>query len=78
MARPFLTTLILTMMVLAVMPLSTMAEDSGGVQASASTVSISPSEPVEGGSITIRLTLYNSNNFAANDVLYKFYWDGVE
>ena len=66
------------MMVLAVMPLSTMAEDSGGVQASASTVSISPSEPVEGGSITIRLTLYNSNNFAANDVLYKFYWDGVE
>jgi hypothetical protein len=77
MARPFLTTLILTMMVLAVVPLSSTAEDSGGVQASASTVSISPSEPVEGGSITIRLTLYNSNNFAADDVLYKFYWNGV-
>jgi predicted nucleic acid-binding Zn-ribbon protein/uncharacterized protein YcfL len=65
------------MMVLAVMPLPSNAEDSGGVQASASTVSISPSSPDEGGSITIRLTMYNSNNFPANDVLYKFYWDGV-
>jgi len=77
MARPVVTTLILAMMVLAVMPLSSNAEDSGGVQASASTVSISPSNPDEGGSITIRLTMYNSNNFLANDVLYKFYWDGV-
>ena len=77
MARPVVTTLILAMMVLAVIPLSSNAEDSGGVQASASTVSISPSSPDEGGSITIRLTMYNSNNFPANDVLYKFYWDGV-
>ncbi len=77
MARPFVTSLILAMMVLAVVPLSSTAEDSGGVQASTSTVSISPSSPDEGGSITIRLTLYNSNNFQANDVLYKFYWDGV-
>ena len=53
------------------------AEDSGGVQASSSTVSLTPSDPVEGGSVTIRLTLYNSNNFAVEDVLYKFYWDGV-
>ena len=59
------------------MPLSVSAEDSGGVQASESTVAISPSNPVEGGSATIRLTLYNSNNFEAEDVLYKFYWNGV-
>ncbi len=59
------------------MPISANAEDSGGVQASESTVAISPSNPVEGGSITITLTLYNSNNFEAEDVIYKFYWNGV-
>ena len=78
MARPSVTTLILAMMLLAVVPLSANAEDSGGVQASESTVAISPSNPVEGGSINIRLTLLNTNNFQANDVQYKFYWDGVE
>ena len=77
MARPTVTTLILAMMILAVMPLSVSAEDSAGVQASSSTVSISPSDPVEGSSITIRLTMYNDNNFAVDDVLYKFYWNGV-
>ena len=77
MARGVLATVVLAMMVLSVMPLSVSAEDSGGVQASESTVAISPSNPVEGGSATIRLTLYNSNNFEAEDVLYKFYWNGV-
>ena len=77
MARGVLVTVVLAMMVLSVMPLSVSAEDSGGVQASESTVAISPSNPVEGGSATIRLTLYNSNNFEAEDVLYKFYWNGV-
>ncbi|MFL2982410.1 MAG: CARDB domain-containing protein [Candidatus Poseidoniaceae archaeon] len=77
MARGALTTVVLAMMLLSVMPLSVSAEDSGGVQASESTVAISPSNPVEGGSATIRLTLYNSNNFEAEDVLYKFYWNGV-
>ena len=32
-------------------------------------------KPVEGGSVTVRLTLYNSNNFEANNVQYEFYWD---
>ena len=77
MARGALTTVVLAMMILSVMPLSVSAEDSGGVQASESTVAISPSNPVEGGSATIRLTLYNSNNIEAEDVLYKFYWNGV-
>ena len=78
MARAFFTTVILAMLVLAVVPMPSQAEDSGGVQASPSTVAVTPSNPVEGGSITIRLTLYNSNNFDADDVLYKFYWNGLE
>ena len=77
MARSVLTGIVLAMLILSVMPLSVNAEDSGGVQASESTVAISPSSPVEGGSITITLTLYNSNNFEAQDVIYKFYWNGV-
>ena len=77
MARSVLTGIVLAMLILSVMPLSVNAEDSGGVQASQSTVAISPSSPVEGGSITITLTLYNSNNFEAEDVIYKFYWNGI-
>ncbi len=77
MARHVVTTLVLAMMVLSIMPLSTQAEDSGGVQASESTVAISPSNPVEGGSATIILTLYNSNNFEAEDVEYAFYWNAI-
>tara|TARA_Y100001954_G_scaffold216222_1_gene247227 strand:+ start:2875 stop:5643 length:2769 start_codon:yes stop_codon:yes gene_type:complete len=77
MARSVLTGIVLAMLIVSVMPISANAEDSGGVQASESTVAISPSNPVEGGSITITLTLYNSNNFEAEDVIYKFYWNGV-
>ena len=78
MARAPLTTLILAIMILGVMPMPSIGEDSGGVQASSSTISVTPSNPVEGGSVTIRLTLYNSNNFDADDVLYKFYWNGLD
>ena len=77
MARSVLTGIVLAMLIVSVMPISVDAADSGGVQASESTVAISPSNPVEGGSITITLTLYNSNNFEADDVIYKFYWNGV-
>ena len=66
MARGFVSAVVLAMMLVSTMPLSVNAEDSGGVQASSSTVAITPSNPVEGGSVTIRLTLYNSNNFEAN------------
>ena len=75
MARGFVSAVVLAMMLVSTMPLSVSAEDSGGVQASTSTVAISPSNPVEGGSVTIRLTLYNSNNFEAEDVFYGFYWN---
>ena len=78
MARPRLTVFVLGIMILALVPYSVQGEDSGGVQASASTVAILPQNPVEGGEVTIRLTLSNINSLPANDVLYKFYWDGVE
>jgi len=77
MASRSMTSLILAMMVLAVIPMPVSAGDSGGVQASESSVGISPSSPVEGGSVIITLTLQNTNNFEAEDVLYKLYWDGV-
>ena len=63
MARPSVTALILAMMVLAVIPMPASAGDSGGVQASESSVGISPQSPVEGGSVIITLTLQNTNNF---------------
>ncbi|MDP6869570.1 MAG: CARDB domain-containing protein [Candidatus Poseidoniaceae archaeon] len=77
MAECRLTVLVLSILVLSALPLPANAEDSGGVQASSSTVFITPSDPVEGGSATIRLTLTNTNNFEAEDVLWKMYWDGV-
>ncbi len=77
MASRSVTTLILAMMVLAVIPMPTSAGDSGGVQASESSVGITPQNPVEGGSVIITLTLQNTNNFEAEDVLYKLYWDGI-
>ena len=75
MARGFVSAVVLAMMLISTMPLSVNADDSGGVQASSSTVAITPSNPVEGGSVTIRLTLLNSNNFNAEDVEYAFFWD---
>ena len=64
------------MMLVSTMPLSVDAEESGGVQASSSTVAILPQIPTEGGSVAIRLTLYNNNSFEAEDVIYGFYWNG--
>jgi len=78
MASRSVTTLILAMMVLAVIPVPASAGDSGGVQASESSVGISPPNPVEGGSVIITLTLQNTNNFEADDVQYQLYWDGVD
>ena len=71
---------VLALLLFSTVPMPTSAEDSGGVQASSSTVSIiTPGgTPTEGGTVTIRLTLWNDNTELAEDVLYKLYWDGVE
>ena len=77
MAKPSVTSFVLGLLLLSTLPLGVLAEDSGGVQAGASTVSLQPSNPTEGASTTVILTLYNSNGFTAYDVLYKFYKDGI-
>ena len=77
MAKPSVTSIVLGLLLLSVFPLGVLAEDSGGVQASSSTVSLQPQTPPEGSSTTVILTLYNSNDFTAYDVLYKFYKDGI-
>ena len=77
MAKPSVTSFVLGLLLLSTLPLGVLAEDSGGVQAGSSTVSLQPSNPTEGASTTVILTLYNSNDFTAYDVLYKFYKDGI-
>ena len=77
MANELKSTLVVVLLALTMIPLSVSAETSGGIQASSSTLSILPASPEAGGSITILLTLYNSQQTDAFDVEYAFYKDGV-
>ena len=77
MANKLKSTLVVVLMALTMIPLSVSAETSGGIQASASTLSILPSSPEAGDSITIFLTLYNSQQSDAFDVEYSFFKDEV-
>ena len=58
-------------------PTSVSSYDSGGIQASDSTLSIMPASPTSGGSITGSLTLSNTNSEKAFDVEYSFYKNGI-
>ena len=51
--------------------------DSNGVQASEQSLSILPSSPTEGGSVTVSLALQNTNSQLAANVEYSFYANGV-
>ncbi len=77
MASQRLCALILGIMIFAMIPYTVQAENSGGVLASSSTVSYFPTSPVEGGQVTIRLTLENQNNAEAENVEYQFWWGSV-
>ncbi len=77
MANELKSTLVVVLLALTMIPLSVSAETSGGIQASSSTLSILPASPEAGDSITIFLTLYNSQQIDAFDVEYAFYKDGV-
>ena len=77
MANELKSTLVVVLLALTMIPLSVSAETSGGIQASSSTLSILPASPEAGDSITIYLTLYNSQQTDAFDVEYAFYKDGV-
>ncbi|MDB0004615.1 hypothetical protein N9E21_01955 [Candidatus Poseidoniaceae archaeon] len=55
------------------LPLGVNAEQVGDIQASASTVALSPSAPQAGDTVTIFLTMYNSGQSFASEVEYTFY-----
>jgi len=77
MANELKSVLVVVLLALTIIPLSVSAETSGGIQASTSTLSILPASPEAGDSITILLTLYNSQQSDAFDVKYSIYKDGT-
>nr|MCS5582713.1 hypothetical protein [Pseudomonadales bacterium] len=54
------------------------AGSSGGIEASVEGVGFMPTDPVLGGSVSITLTLHNSNPTTANNVKYSFYKNSIE
>lgn len=58
-------------------PASASSYNSGGIEASDSTLSIMPASPTAGGSITGSLTLSNTNSQTAFNVEYSFYKNGI-
>lgn len=68
---------ILCLLVASVLPLSAHAESSGGVQASEFTMSLTPQNPVMGGSVDIDVVLYNSQQSDAFNVEIAFYKESI-
>ena len=77
MANELKSILVVVLLALTIIPLSVSAETSGGIQASTSTLSILPASPEAGDTITILLTLYNSQQSDAFDVKYSIFKDGT-
>ena len=77
MANELKSILVVVLLALTIIPLSVSAEDSGGIQASTSTLSILPASPEAGASITILLTLYNSQQSDAFNVNYSFFKEEI-
>ena len=77
MAKELKSILVVVLLALTIIPLSVSSETSGGIQASPSTLSILPTSPEAGDSITILLTLYNSQQSDAFDVKYSIFKDGT-
>ena len=68
---------LLGLLLFSVLPLTAHAEESGGVQASAVTMSLTPSDPVMGGSVDISVMLYNSQQSDAFNVDVAFYKENI-
>ena len=68
---------ILCLLVASVLPLSVNGEDSGGVQASEFTMSLTPQNPVMGGSVDIDVVLYNTQQSDAFGVQIAFYKENI-
>ena len=68
---------ILCLLVASVLPLTVHGEQSGGVEASEFTMSLTPQEPVMGGSVDIDVILYNSQQSDAFNVQIAFYKENI-
>jgi hypothetical protein len=73
MANTWKALVVILLLGMASLPLGANAEQVGDIQASASTVALSPSAPQAGDTVTIFLTMYNSGQSFASDVEYTFY-----
>ena len=74
MASAWKPVLAILLLCIASVPMTISAEQSGSIQASASTVALLPQNPQAGDSVTINLQMFNSGNYAT-DVEYAFYRD---
>ena len=68
---------ILTLLLVSVLPLSAQAGESGGVQSSAVQMSLTPSNPLMGGSVDVEVMLYNSQQTDAFSVEVAFYKENI-
>ena len=68
---------ILTLLLVSVLPLSAQAGQSGGVQSSAVQMSLTPSNPLMGGSVDVEVMLYNSQQTDAFSVEVAFYKENI-
>ena len=68
---------ILTLLLVSVLPLSAQAGESGGVQSSAVQMSLTPSNPLLGGSVDVVVMLYNSQQTDAFSVEVAFYKENI-
>ena len=68
---------ILTLLLVSVLPLSAQAGERGGVQSSAVQMSLTPSNPLMGGSVDVEVMLYNSQQTDAFSVEVAFYKENI-
>ena len=69
--------IIVALLLVSLIPLSVQAADSGGVQSSAAQISLTPQNPVMGGSVDIQVGLYNSAQSDAFNVQVAFYKNSI-
>ena len=69
--------IIVALLLVGLIPLSVQAGDSGGVQSSATQLSLTPQNPVMGGSVDIEVGLYNSAQSVAFNVQVAFYKNSI-
>ena len=69
--------IIVSLLVMSLLPINVQAGESGGVQASAVQLSLTPDNPLMGGSVDIEVMLYNSQQSDAFGVDVAFYKESL-